>query len=233
MTLTILRADARFLATGNSSNSTDFSDTDLDRLLNQYYHKAGNIAMQYGGDWQPFGEITTIDMEAGQREYLLTDTDVNLRRIQKVWIKIDGTYVPATKRDVSNFQTLDETTYTVYPPEYDLLEDSIFIYTSDSSIPTVAAGIRIYCQTDITELSSAGDIPQLPDVLQKYLSLGAAYEFCLSKKDGAYISLADRIKNELLTKEEEVMVFYSNRANDADLKLVPASDETMSGDDLY
>jgi hypothetical protein len=231
MTLANLKSFARFLATGASSNSTDFADADVLLFLNDYYHEAGQIAMMNGGEWQPFAEQVKIDLAENQAEYLLTDTDVNIRRVQQVWIKptASSEYLLANKRDMANIAT-DPTTYKPYPPEYDLFEDSIIVYMD--AIPTLEDGIMIYCQTDITALANDTDTPQLPDCVQRYMAIGAAYTYALSKSDGAYSNRAEKLKRDLIEKANEIAVYYANR-NAQTVKLTPADDEMMSGEDLY
>jgi hypothetical protein len=226
MTRDILRADARALALGDSTN-TNLSDTDCDRYLNQYYRQAGEIAVENGGDWDPFGEIVSIDIVEDannegyiQQEYLLTDTDVNLRRIAKVFIRTSATedYAAAKKVDITKLEQ-DFTEYEPSSPEYDLLEDSLFIFLSNYTYSAdITAGIKAYCSTDITELSQSGHIPQLPTVIHKYLSVGAAFEHCQANE---LYAKADRLEKRLDKLEAMIATHYASRGTAKQLLMEP------------
>lgn len=232
MDLTTLRSDARYKALGDSSN-TEYATTDVDRNLNKYYHKAGEIAVENGGSWEPFGEIVTIDIVEDannegyiQQEYLLTDDlnsdsyEVYVRRIRRVFIKTDADndYTRAKKVDISKLEE-DISEYTPSSFEYDMLEDSIFIllpnYEYDEDI---TAGIKLYVQTDITKLVDTSDVPQLPTVFQDYITTGSAYEYCVANEQYAK---SERFKRDLKEMEEEMANHFASRSESKQPVLEP------------
>lgn len=200
-------ADARYLALGDSSNSTDWSDTDLKRSLNKYLHQANEIGIQAGGASLAFGEIVTIDTVANQREYLLTDTGVNLKRVYTVFIKPKAgeNYQKSTVVFPENIP--DPTNYLPSKPQHYFLEDSIFIYYNTPVIE-LSEGILLYGQTDITELTNDTDIPQVPEFAQDYAVLGANADF----KD-AHKQFNDAVlyRNRMIELEQRIIKSYNNR----------------------
>ena len=219
MILTVLRQDARAKALGDSSDTT-FSNDDVDRYLNQYYRQAVEIAMQANGDWQILGEKATKDIEADTRKYALP-TDI--LKLNKVYIKYqsDGKYYKAVQRDPVNIgDEPDQATYGHYPtiPEFDLIKGNIVIYTPATSITAVTAGIKIHYQTDIPELSDTDDEPDLPKFVHKFMTIGAAYEFCQDNED---YKRADRLEKRLIVFEDKIKTHYANRSTTRRLQLTP------------
>lgn len=209
MILTNLIADVRFKATGDSSN-TSYGETDIKRNLNKYFHYLNSIAIRAGALSLAFGEIVDINTVAGQNEYLLTDTDINLRKTNLVWQKTSSAKNYQQSKAISFKKVDDPDNYSPGRPEHVFLEDSLWIYTPETTIQEVEAGIKVLCQTDFTELSADDDVPQMPDFIQEYAICGATAEYCDAKNN---YSKADRYRARMEKLEPKVEEYYYDRAD--------------------
>lgn len=206
MTLANLRSDARFLIFGDST-STTYGDTDLDRNLNNWYRRCIAWILTVNGGWQVNGEIATASLAANQREYILP-TDI--LKINSVYIKYDtdGDYIKAIQRDPRNIYEYPEDYNPIYP-EFDLLDNSLFVYLPNTSIVAITDGLKIHYQTDITALSNTTDTPNLAEPFENLLSLGAAYDYALAKE---MYGKVNALKVDIADKKAELLEFYAQRS---------------------
>jgi len=176
--LSDLRSDARYFVFGDSTK-TAYGDTDLDRNINRWYESILSEIFAVNGEWQVNGDIATCDLVADQNEYPLP-TDI--LKLNKVYIKPTSTddYLEATQRDLSEVHE-DNSTYNPTTPEFDLLDNSIFVFLSDS-IVDVTDGLKIVYQKDLTELSETTDAPNISEPFKRLLSMGAAFDYCLANE---------------------------------------------------
>lgn len=212
-TLTNLRSDARFLVFGNSTN-TDYGDTDLDRNINRWYNTVLGWVLSSNGEWQVNGDIATTDIVVNQREYVLP---TDCLKVNKIFIKPTSTseYLEAYQRDLSAIHE-DNDTYKPFPPEFDLLDNSIFIYI-DSDITAVTDGIKLVYQTDLTELT-ATDAPNLAEPFKRLLSLGAALDYCIANEMGGK---AKNLKVMIDETKKELLDFYATRSTAKPVVITP------------
>ena len=178
MNLTNLRSNIRYLVFGKSDN-TAYSDTDIDRNLNNNYETVLNWVIQANGDWEINGEIATTDIVANQRDYTF---DSSFIKVKEIYIKSTSTgeYVKANKVDVSLIDC-DPETYHPSIPEYDLSDNQMYIYLP-GDITNVTDGIKLYAQTDLTKLVNASDSPNLPELVVNILSLMTADDYCVANE---------------------------------------------------
>lgn len=177
-TLENLRSDARYFVFGDSTN-TDYGNTDLDRNINRWYQTILADILSMNGDWQVNGEIAKRNLVASQSEYPLP-TDI--LKLNKVYIKPTASddYLEADQRDLSEIHE-DNSTYNPDLPEFDLLDNSIFIFLSDS-IVDVTEGLKIVYQANLTELINTTDAPNISEPFKRLLSLGAALDYCIANE---------------------------------------------------
>ena len=208
-----LRSDARYLVFGNST-LTDYSDTDIDRNINRWYNTVLGWVLSANGEWQINGEIATADTVAGQREYILPS---DCLKVNKIFIKTSATsdYLEGKQRDLSAVHE-DTDNYKPFPPEFDLLDNSIFIYT-DSDITAVTDGIKIVYQTDLTELSSTL-APNLAEPFKRLISLGAALDYCVANEVS---SKAKNLKVMIDETKKELLEFYATRSTAKPVMIEP------------
>jgi hypothetical protein len=214
-TLQDLRSDARYLALGDSTN-TQYANTDLDRNINRWHEIGISLAMDANGDWEINGEIAVTSLVIGQREYILP---ADILRLNEVYIKssVNSDYIKAKQRDLKGVQNYNED-YHPAVPEYDLLDNSLFIYIPDSSITAVPAGLKIVYQKDLVELLETSDAPNLPEPFKRLLSVGAAMDFCESNEMWTKAKkLSNRIYGDPTVKNDdgikgELKKHFSNRS---------------------
>ena len=213
--LVSLRADTRYLALGDSTN-TQYGDTDLDRNINRWYETGLALAFSANGDWQVNGDYATTSIVATQREYVLPADSL---KINEVYIKTTsaGEYVKATQRDLSAVNQYNET-YVPLTPEFDLMDNSLFIYLPEGTIVDVADGLKIVYQKDITELTGTL-APNLAEPFKRLLSWGAAFDYCVAKE---MYSKAKTVKVMIDELSEKLMAFDATRSTAQDVRLIPA-----------
>lgn len=182
MQLSVIQADARYLISPQLT-STDYSDEALLRNANHWYRMAVGWVLEFMGGWEYNQEFSTTNLVNGQTEYVLPST---LLRLTRVEIKYPGSseYVTAGLLDDKNISdplgTEEIIGASESTPFYRVGDNSIFIYPQPDD--AVTAGLRIEYADDITDLSEAGDLPNLPAVLHRILSMGAAHDYALAKE---------------------------------------------------
>lgn len=207
MTLTNLRAKSRFIL--GDLGTDNYSNTNLDAALNDYYFQAIAIALKASGDWQVNGEIATTDLVANQQEYVLPTTLIDITKIEANFLggTLDWTNLNIQKglrgEVISNDNAQSATTAI---NECDLYDNSIFLRYKPLS--AVTGGLKIWYSKEATALSDVGDEPALAEHLQLYLVYGACCDYALRTENtqdyNTYIQL-------LLKKEDEIKTHYSNR----------------------
>lgn len=184
MTLTALRAMARRKISFQSTASAKYADADLDANLNMWYRILLGWVFETTGVWEFNGEMSTTNLISGQEEYVLPADFVILNRVEILYPNATS-YVKANRIDDKQVDGgafgNDEIPFgSAGSPVYRTFGNSIFIYPSPSA--AVSAGLRIEYLTDITELSAAGDIPVLNTLVHHVMSIGAAYEYCVTNE---------------------------------------------------
>jgi len=207
MQLTTLRSKTRFLL--GELSTTQYSNTNLDRSLNDYYHQAVEVALKASGQWEINGEIATTDIVANQQEYQLPISLISLKKVEANftnetfgWQQLN-IYDLRDRSETSNDNAQAATTNI---ENCDLYDTSIFLQYKPLS--NVTAGLKIYYSSEPTELSNDSDEPGLPESLQTYLVYGACIDYALRTENDSdynkYIGL-------LIKKEDEIKSHYSNR----------------------
>lgn len=209
MILSNIQADALYLATGDST-STAYTTTDLNRNLNRWYHRAIGIAMK-AMNWELNGTYATQDLQSGVREYALPS---GLIKVEKVEAEIDGTNwrvpTPVDQRDDVLGATITNETgitkiFTNNNPAYDLLDNSLFLYSG--SISTVPGGLKVWYTAEAIELANPTDEPNLLEQFQRYLAYGAAYDYALTRD----LRRTSSLRAEITNLENSIEDDYSSR----------------------
>lgn len=220
MTLENLRSSVRFAVFGDSSDTT-YTDTDLDRNINLWYKTGISWAIQANGDWQVLGEKATTDIVAGQRKYPLP-TDI--LKLNEVYIKYgtESEYHKAKQRDPHNLKQFDPDTYPYqpYPPEFDLQNNNIIIYTPETSIAAVTGGLKVHYQAELTALSNTSDEPDLIEPFEKIIINGAAYEYCVAHR----MNKSEQFKRDINELRRDLEEFYAKRSEVKSTRLVPKTE---------
>lgn len=128
--------------------------------------------------WDFEGEIATASLVANQQEYVFPSDILKIKRIE---VTYDGTnWYKVRFGDVNTLNTTSDSTtvnqnYQTTDPYADLHASSIFLYP----IPTAAstAGLKIWYENEVSELSSDSDEPSIPEAYHKALCYGAATDY--------------------------------------------------------
>lgn len=143
----------------------------------------GWVLESMGWNWEDKLEFSTTNLVEDQSEYVLPLTILRLKRVE---VKYPGStvYVKATLfDDLNTDQALGNSELvgaSEAHPQFRVGDRSIFLYPAPSA--TVSAGLRIETVEDVTDLSTGTDIPDLPVVLHRLLSAGAAHDYALAKE---------------------------------------------------
>lgn len=227
MTFTNIKAQMCFLLGSNSGTAPDdYSTTDQARNINEYYRRAVDIILQHNNLWEFSDTTATADLTASTNSYQLSaGAGLNISdliQIKRVEISYDGTnYYRATPINInnieqaqldSNFESSAGLNVTT-DPKYVLREDYIDIYPTPTA--NVTNGIKLYYTQNITDLSADGDVPLIPKLYHKYLALGGAYDYAVSRG----LANVSVIKNELLEMEKQLADFMGIRNEDEPMVL--------------
>lgn len=208
-TSTGLMQDARFWT---ATNSTSYSDNDLKRNLNRWYHELVTDAILSMDAWDFQGDIATASTVANQQEYTFP---TNLLKIKRIEVTYDGsTWVRVLPMDVQDpltpigNQADVNNNFSTSNPFYDTHDDSIFLYPIPTS--AVSAGLKIWYEKEVTELSAVDDEPALPENFHRLISIGAAYDYSILKG----LPVANQLLQNLELGRARLRQFFGTRAQD-------------------
>lgn len=205
MNITTLRAKTRYLL--GEVSSTQYSNTNLDRALNDYLHKATTTALLAAGEWEVNGEVATTNIVASQQEYLLPLDLISLKRVEINFTGEDDAWTVMNPIDMRNVQTaLSNQDSSSDSPGVRIFDDSLFLM--DYPDTAVTAGLKVYYSKEATELSADSDEPGLEENTQTYLVYGACLDYSIAKGMTNEINTFKALLNEA---EEEIKKVYSNR----------------------
>lgn len=190
MTLAQLQADTR-RKVSLQITSTEFPDADVNALLNQWYRTVTGWVIGASGIWEFSGEKSTADLVQDQIEYVLPAGMIFLNRVS-IKYPNSTTYVTAERLDDQQtrdaFENGTISRGSEGAPVFREFDNSIFIYPKPSA--GVLAGLAIETAEDLTDLASAGDLPNLNPLVHRILSAGAARDYCdIEEMDKRYARL--------------------------------------------
>lgn len=205
MTLETLQAKVRYLL--GELTSSSYSDTNLNRAINNYYQKAVVIAMENMGQWDVQSAVATTNLVASQQDYQLPSDLLYITRVEANFE--DGTYT------WNRMDSIDErqlgaaiSNYTVDGASswFRLYNDSIYLENPPET--AVSNGLKIFYTEEVTALSDSADTIVIPEHLSDYLIFGACLEYKLRIEDNDGYTKYTRLINE---NAENIKKYYSNR----------------------
>lgn len=182
MTLATLQTDTRYLISPQLT-STNYGDTDLNRNLNHWYRMAVGWVLEFMDEWEYNAEFSTTNLVADQAEYVIPTTLLRLKRVEIKYPDASEyvTAAPADDWNISDPLGEEEVTgASEGAPVYRVGDNSLFLYPVPDA--NVTSGLRIEYVDDVADLSASGDLPNLPAVLHRILSCGAAHDYALAKE---------------------------------------------------
>jgi len=224
-----LKQDMYFLlGSDNGTAPDDYSDNDQKRNLNNWYRKAIALWLDATTDWLVSDTSASVNLVAGTRSYQLSAgaglniSPQNLLKITRVEVSYDGSqYYKATPvaqadigaaladGDIDTEAGLNDTAQ----PFYVLRDDYIDIYPKPSANAT--NGLKVYYQTDITDLTNTTDYPKLPSLFTRYISLGGAYDYAMSRG----LPNAGALRQEIEVYAGDIRSFIKERNTDEKFKM--------------
>lgn len=178
MQLSELRASSRRLI-GVHITSTEYSDTNLDASLNEWYKTIIGWVIRKSDKWNPRGITSTTDLVSGQVEYVLPSADlIQLKRVEIKYNSSD-TY-KSLDEIIDKAETGAFANDSINHQGYRLLNDSIFIYPAPTS--DVTNGLSIEYVENITELTNDTDVPKLNPLVHRAVAIGGAMDYCRSEE---------------------------------------------------
>ena len=183
---------ARYLTRTDSSDGAA-NDSDMLRVLNDYYRRMVNILVNLNED--KFGRkgFTTLNMNPNQEYYRLPSDCMKLKRLE---ITYDGTtwdkirlQDPSEQRDYALDSTDINNQYVTSDPRAEIFGDSIYL----RPIPTtqVSNGLKLWyirLPGELSALSNSFSL-ELPDQFKGYLAYGVAAEIATRQANETVASM--------------------------------------------
>lgn len=215
MKLTALRSKARYLL--GELTSTQYSDDNLDRALNDYYQKSIAIAMSEMGDWEVNGEVATANLVASQSEYILPTDILFIKRIEVDYADGTRTWNLLNVMDMTQYhRALSNNTVDGESQWVRLFDNSLFLLNPPED--AITNGLKVYYTTEPTELSGDNDEPNLPEHCVSYLIHGASLDYTMRIQNEDMINV---YRNLLLEDESFIRTYYANRVKTGKIKIRP------------
>jgi len=207
-----LRGLTRFLT---KTDSTKFSDTDIDALLNLGYHEFANEILKSGSDIDFNLETESINLVADTQTHSITGKVLRIKRAEVQW-ESGGSWYPVEIRNIVGESTepLDTTSiagdYSKSKPYGHLWLDNETLKLDLYPIPNanMTNGLKVWKILEITELSDPTDEPSIPEAYQKYLPYYAAEMYYLKKE---MYTKATKMEEKKLMILARAISFYASR----------------------
>jgi len=192
MTLTKIRQKIRYLL--GEISTDNYSDTNIDRAINDYYSRAVSAALQNSGSWEVQGEVSTADLVADQKEYVVPADLLNLKRIEADFYD-DEEWTVLSVKDMRNiYYPLSDDDVSASSSYVRVFDNSLFLENPAES--NVTGGLKIYYSKEITDLSGDSDATILPDHCNNYIIHGACLDYCIRTTDTEGINLYRQLLTE-------------------------------------
>jgi len=218
-------------ATGISGNSTTLQT--FTRYINQWYQKTVTMILEAQDDWD-FDDINKTDypvattpLVANQRDYTLP-ASLKVLKVKRVDVTYDGTnYYRAAAIDSGAYSqplgndTLVDAQFSTSDPRYDVKGNSIWLYPRASS-STGTLRVEFFREpTEFTTASTTAE-PGFDEPFHRILSLGASFEYAMSKqlpfKQDLFTMLQDmeaRLKRYYGRKNEDTVLVMKSVYDDS------------------
>ena len=208
-----LRNFTRFIT---DTDTDTFTNADLDASLNMYYDLFVSEILDAMDEWDFNADIATADLVANQQEYVFPTALLKIKRIE---VTYDGTnWYKAEPMDINEVGHATDTTsirehFITSEPYFDLMDTSLMLYP----VPTAAvtAGIKIWYEKNVDQLSSDTDEPAIARAFHKGLCYGAAKDYFEKYIDvGSNGTKAQTAAGNLETLIGRAKVFYRKKSQD-------------------
>jgi len=236
MTKTELDNDVKFLLTGSSTGTIDFSAADITACENRHYDKITSLIMRVDGRFE-FDDnnlttlpIGTTDLISGQADYTISASDfLEILRVEIKNPSGNGVLLkPISYEDKKGVAMTEWAKTAGTPHSYDKVGNSIILYPTPNYNST--AGLKVYFKRNVSYFI-ATDTTKEPGFNPQYhrlLSMGAASDYCISNGLTNKLTI---LSNEITKMETALMEFYSQRNKDDPPKMTLYHEDY--GSDIY
>ncbi len=170
--------DTRFLV---SANSVSYPIEDVTRNINRRWDEAKGVLYLSDGRWQASETIYSANTVSGTQGYAIPRTHIKINRVEVT--DADGKIhrlQPMDKSDVSgSIQSYEETDGT--PMFYEVTGQTMNLYPAPNF--SVTSGLKWWFQgvPDYFNTSDTTDTPDIIEIVDRFLSVGAAYDYAIAK----------------------------------------------------
>lgn len=224
MVLSAIRSDIDFLC---GSTTASYPTTDKNRNINIAYSEVARIIWESDSDWQyddsnsstlPVAFTTLVH---NQRDYTLPTVCQSVRQVEiqdsgGTWIKLsawDEKEDSRAKNEVAN--DLGE---PGIPKYYNLVGRSVELIPAPASGQcTMASGIAVYLDRDVTEITAASAVPGFAKPFHRILSYAAAIDFVQDENQRSHLV------KQRANLESGLVRFYSKRAPESKTAIKPST----------
>jgi hypothetical protein len=206
------------------TNSTRYPIAQKTRNINRWMDRAVYLVFTADGTWQ-WDDQNQTDLPIGltslvedQQDYAINSAHLRITRVE---IKdADGNWVqlkPIDQHQVQNQSLTDFKKEAGTPAYYDKIANSIFLYPKPSY--TQASSLKVYFQRGAVAftVSDTTEEPGIASIFHRYPSLGASYDYAVSKG----LKQAGTLRAEIANMETSMVDFYAKRSKDAQTRLSP------------
>lgn len=228
-------SDINFWITGSATGTTDYALVDKTRNVNIWFDKFVTLALKADNRWewddnnQTDLPIATQNLVSGQIDYTITAATF-LKLLKVELYQADGialALMPVSYADKMSDAMTEWQKTNGTPRYYDIIGSSIMLYPAPNYSYT--AGLKVYFQRPPSHFttSDTDKVPGFASIFHRYLSLGAALDYCLVNMPNK----ARNLEQQILKMEADIIDFYSNRNRSEKPKMRLAQESYSAGDD--
>lgn len=202
------------------TNATIFTEDDKKRMVNSSYEQVQQLILQAMGSWDENQSLVSISLTDNTRSYSFASSYLQIKKVQIDFG--DGKYVEATPVDERNLtsdlitESEIQAKFNNNNPKYQLIGDSIKIYSGD--IDAVTDGVKIWTEIYKDVLDLDADVPKIPDAFHEILALGPAIRWAIKQDNPELERSLRRTMGRDVTGQSkfdgllgQLQIHYSNR----------------------
>ena len=188
MTYTSIVSDIKFLITGSSTGTLDYSVADICSNVNNWYNRVVSLIMRADSRWEWDDDnyetlpVATTNLVSGQADYnIASSTFLNLIRLEMKDQSGNAIFLnPISYEDKKGVAMTEWQKTNGTPHSYDKVGNSFILYPTPNYSST--AGLKAYFQRvpSYFESDDTTKTPGFNPLFHRLLSVGPAYDYCLS-----------------------------------------------------
>lgn len=224
MTYTSIVSDIKFLITGSSTGTLDYSVADICSNVNNWYNRVVSLIMRADSRWEWDDDnyetlpVATTNLVSGQADYnIASSTFLNLIRLEMKDQSGNAIFLnPISYEDKKGVAMTEWQKTNGTPHSYDKVGNSFILYPTPNYSYT--AGLKAYFQRvpSYFESDDTTKTPGFNPLFHRLLSVGPAYDYCLSNGLTTKLTL---LSNEITKLETSLIEAYSQRIKDEKPKM--------------